>query len=314
MTIKIAQRYKPFSHRPGTAALLPGSSLVVRAYPTRLEIFSLSGELLVERSWPLEGPVAEFTVEQDLEKGHLRVWGSAENGYYRYRLHATEDGVQLVSEKGQISSEIVLGMSTTCYSLPPLERISFGDHHKQEWEGVKRRFTLSEFLPFWFHLGQQLPEKQGDLPNLSANQLPALFLSRFQGLLVPTFKDYNYEGIDFQVDEDLCPLLLLTEGSRLIRSLLLMGSSETFSLLSGLPQQLHAGRAVGMHMEWGSLDMEWRSRRLRRVILRATEKCSLQLTVPKEIKRFRCRGRFIAAGQKIELMKGEEVECDRFER
>ena len=61
--ISIAERFKPFSHTPGTKYILPYSTLTVQVFPTLIRV--------EEREIPLEltGPVVDFTAQIDLEKG-----------------------------------------------------------------------------------------------------------------------------------------------------------------------------------------------------------------------------------------------------
>ena len=63
MKIAIAERLKPFSHTPGVACLIPGTCWKVEAFPTLLRI----GEKY-DLPLPITGPVADFTLELDLEK------------------------------------------------------------------------------------------------------------------------------------------------------------------------------------------------------------------------------------------------------
>ncbi len=307
--ISIAQRFCPFSHLPGSSALLPGSALVVRAYPTRLELRSLEGETLAVRDYPVVGPVKEFTLQQDLEKGHIRVWGKTADGFFRYRIHATADGAQLVAEKGPMETELLLGTSQEIYTPPALERIAFGDHHKQDWEGVKRRNTLAEILPFWFHLSQHTPSQEG---TLFSKNLAHLFQAGFSGILVPQTADPLLQGIPVTLPE--VPLLLLTEGGTFIRSLLLQETEGALSLVPGITRELQSGRALGLRTKWGVLDMEWRSGKLRRVALEATKSGTLSLVLPKEIKRFRVNGVRQDAGSHLSIAQGERAELDRFEK
>lgn len=94
MKLSIAERSRPFSHRPGTVLLLPGSSYRVKIFPTRVEFSDVSSpqNSLAVLSLEAGGAVEEFTTVLDLERGCIRVWGRTEKGYFRYRLITLGDG------------------------------------------------------------------------------------------------------------------------------------------------------------------------------------------------------------------------------
>ena len=145
MPITIAQRLRPFSHRPGIAMLLPHTSHILRLFPTRIEPVGHSPIEL-----PIQGPVTGFTALQDLEKGSIKVWGFSAEGYFRYRLSAAAQRVTLHVEK---SAPPLKDQSFTLKNLQigssSQEQISFGVDREQEWEQVVRRFDLAEMLPFF---------------------------------------------------------------------------------------------------------------------------------------------------------------------
>ena len=105
MRIDIAARFKPFSHCPGTYVLLPGSTLRLQIFPTRLHVDDLAGPLPVSLAtidFDLTGPVDEFSIQQDLERGNVRVWGKTSSGFVRYTIHfliQPNSGIKLFVEK-----------------------------------------------------------------------------------------------------------------------------------------------------------------------------------------------------------------------
>lgn len=77
MHIEIAERLKPFSHFPGTSLILPGSAYQVQIFPCLIRIFHLRETfpvLITELTLNLQGPLQQFTVCNDLEKGRISVW------------------------------------------------------------------------------------------------------------------------------------------------------------------------------------------------------------------------------------------------
>jgi len=75
MKIKIAERLRPFSHTPGASCLIPGTCFAVTAFPTLLRIDQHEIKL------KLTGPVSNFTLQQDLEKNCVFVFGKAKEGH-----------------------------------------------------------------------------------------------------------------------------------------------------------------------------------------------------------------------------------------
>lgn len=189
MRITIAERLRPFSHISGNKYPLPGSSLCLQIFPSLIRIFDLSfsePQLLSEITLGIKGPVKDFTVALDLEKGNICIWGFAADGYFRYRISAIlqhqqsflisiekkpVQGISISTSKNfQISQTlanpkdrlIVAPQGVLCQNfdiyVPPLAgRLSLGNHKSQDWEFVKYRQDLKEIFPVWYLLGQLLP-------------------------------------------------------------------------------------------------------------------------------------------------------------
>lgn len=189
MRITIAERLKPFSHKPGVIFVLPGTTLLCQVFPTRLVIQG-KGEVALT----LKAPIDDFTVQLDLEHASINVWGHSEAGYFSYRLVALVDGsVRLRVERLQSSrlevrwssngawrmwqagldcasstvslerkQEVELGLSSAAASATGVqdrveERLSLGCHKLQEWCGIARRLQFAEIFPLWMRLGQLTP-------------------------------------------------------------------------------------------------------------------------------------------------------------
>ena len=100
MTIEIVQRLHPFSHLPGVLSLLPKTHLVLQLFPTRVYFFACGvSTALFSLSWDIQGPVRDFTVELNLEREEIRVFGVGQFGYFRYVFKRQGDGVILILEK-----------------------------------------------------------------------------------------------------------------------------------------------------------------------------------------------------------------------
>ena len=144
----IALRFRPFSHEPGTLMMFPASRYVIRAFPSRLQILACQeGTWTIQKEVGLSisGPVKDFTVQQDLEKGVLRVWGKGIKGFFRYYITSLEkdSGVGIHFEKvpencelrelgGRLSSriskdgELLISGDTLIYSDLPDDCIASG--------------------------------------------------------------------------------------------------------------------------------------------------------------------------------------------
>ncbi len=194
--MKIANRYRPFSHEPGSACLIPGTFIQVTAYPAAVVIQDPSGQKR-QIEWHLTGLIKEFTLMQDLERQEVLIHGIAKEGFFSYKIFSYENTIVLKLERasqkhlkgkmftsGLQESEGVIELKlkecfplfesfTPSFGKEKLEKISFGNHKAQDWDLVLRRKNPLEYLPFWFALGQVSPyvkldslEKPGVLKQL----------------------------------------------------------------------------------------------------------------------------------------------------
>ncbi len=181
MHIDIAERLKPFSHSPGISFILPGSDYQVQVFPCLLRIYHLRESfpvLVAELKLDVQGPIRQFTVCNDLEKGRISVWGETKQGWMRYHLFSSaEPGqIRLFAERtppiglslhqDQTTSTLqngdvhtILGHTQTLapYRIPACDRLSLGNHKAQDADLIKRRLSLQEILPLWHRLGQCVP-------------------------------------------------------------------------------------------------------------------------------------------------------------
>ncbi len=299
--IVIAQRLRPFSHEPGTKCLLPGSTHEVTIYPALIVINKQ------EIPIPLTGPVQDFTVQLDLEKGYVKVWGHYVEGFLRYRIQANTDGsFSIITEKSPLENLFPQEMKTP-YQPQSEERLSLGSHKAQDWSLVSRRADLSEIFPVWFRLGQLLPHSHSeDIDSLlstcqqqifSREKLKIfpsflnLFRAGFDSILAPRLIDTQHQGFPLPPVGKGSPLALLTEGSKLIRSLFFSQEGNKIEILPLLPPEFHAGRFVSISCgALGTLDMEWTKKSLRRLVFHSHTNSEIQFIFPKELKSYRLEG------------------------
>jgi hypothetical protein len=202
------------------------------------------------------------------------------------------------------------------------ERLSLGMHKAQDWDMIRRRLDCKEIFPHWLRLGSLTPSQEEDLQESRCNfsllsackkviedkdrkrVIPAferLFLSAFEGVLVPRFKDTDYQGIAPEETLVPCPALpLLTEGATQIRSLFICERQGHVELLPCLPPEFHSGRMVRVATSTAVLlDMEWSKKALRRVFAASPSGGELSFKLPKGIRS--CR--LIRGKRKIEKVQ-----------
>lgn len=323
--ITIAERLRPFCHLPGSCCLIPRTSLVVEAFPARVVIKELTGRVIREIELPLPAPLKYFTLMQDLERGCVTLFSD------HYRFHITQN------------AELVYGKSPSTIPLPNRERISFGNHKKQDWEQIRKRLSMREVFPIWFRLGSllQLPSRKGadcglfsllavlrmaiddHKPEVLIPHFEKLFLSAFHSMLVPWSFDAHYQGLlkaDAGEISD-SPLYFLSEGSSLIRSLLLVSAENEISLLPNLPPELFAGRMVNMRCApFGYLDLEWRQKKIRQMRFVAEKDGAILFHFPPSLRSCRLRlglkekARPFSCGDLLEIKSGSTYLLDRFEK
>lgn len=315
MSIKIAAKLRPFSHTPGASCVIPKTHSILEAFPTLLRIDG--------KEWPLKlrGPVKGFTVQQDLEKDAVFIFGNAKEGYFRLRIHANDGGFEIVSERGflkggKIDAEIQYGGKAF------IERLSLGSHKAQDWDLMQRRLDLKEMMPILFCLGQKIPpvlpqELSGTALLLESQEnLSPFFLGAFKSMLVPRLIDDQHQGLVPEGSADGNPFFLLQEGMRRVRGLFFSQNERRLALLPNLPTSLDAGRLIGIQAPGiGEIDFEWSKKTVRRCVIRANSSGEILFDLPKGIQRFRVgKKRWIRRGEPLLIEEEKTVLLDRFER
>lgn len=339
MSIKIRERLHPFSHLPGISCLIPKSRLIVQVFPTLLR-FSNGEEILLE----LQGPVQGFTVEQDLEKGRIAVYGRASQGYFRYWIEQEEKAISVRFDKFPIFKEDYL-IPQAMEKIPlSKERLSLGMHKTQNWELIRQRSDLKEIFPIWLRLGNLLPELSEATKDVGMLQLLKkceekiaakekktvaqsflnLFLAGFSDMLVPRLEDTQFQGLVPQGEfspAECSPLLLLKKGASCIRSLFFQEDQDLFFLLPCLPVEFNCGRYLGLTTLAGDeLDLEWSKKTLRQVVLHPKHSRPVKFALQKSLKSFRVRTSLQDRGQRHEaeeslmVTAGTLLLFDRFQK
>lgn len=298
MKIKIAQKFKPFSHVKGEKFLFPGTTLVITTFPTRLEIEDLMQIIPPKvKEWPWTGPVKGFTAELDYDREELKVFGFAKEGYFSYVLKIKEGKLVLHYEK----KETVLVQVTP--SGKPKEKLSLGSHKAQDLSRIRERLDPAELFPLWLQVAFACPKVDAARGRLGQYALlkecekggvdPFLnfFQSAFHGCFIPRLIDTEYQGMALPTKENAHPLPLLIDSVEHLLSLFYKRLSPNhLALLPGLPKELHCGRFVNIPLEGGILvHFEWTKKALRRVVIENPQGWPCTLTFPKSIASCRIR-------------------------
>lgn len=326
MRIAIKTRLRPFCHLPGTTCMVPWSPWKVKIFPTLLKFHHMIEGRALEVQLQWKGPIFDFTAELDLEKGAVVVFGHTTEGYRRAEIFMAAEGLMLALDK----KKTVIDPGSL---LPkhPLERLSLGNHKALDWELVRRRKDLTEILPIWHHLGQMVSYTHAEKVGTAALLQPyektvveyaflKLFMVGFEGIMVPRLSDSDHQGIIEEGEFFHSPLILLTEGAKLIRSFFFQETSTSLAFLPCLSPAWHAGRFVNLRTSIGdTLDFEWSKKLLRRVVIRANSSREVKIILQKPLASFRLRKSYKEKGsrwfteQLLTLEKGQTLDLDRFE-
>ncbi|MGM0440631.1 MAG: hypothetical protein ACQEP8_05925 [Chlamydiota bacterium] len=349
MKIKISQKQKPFSHSPGTFCLVPKSKWALKIYPSYLEIFDMATTCpIVVEGIPLniEGPVDDFTVTQDLERGCVEVRGHTRYGFRKYYIFASEEKLELY-HAGNLEAPLLQGKSRIISlvvkrpaAVDIAERLSLGVDKKLDWDMVTKRADLKEILPIWLRVGllaygdvdseyhmpliedfKALVEK-GHREGLE-DVLQQLFKAAFHGIMVPRTYDDQHQGIitDDPDEAQGYPLAILQQTTALIRALFINVKGNSIDILPVLPISFHCGRYLNIPFgDYGTVDLEWSKKQLRRLIFGCKKDAVLHFSFQKNLKTFRLttslrgQGDIEMCGQPLEFQAGRQYIFDNFEK
>jgi hypothetical protein len=268
MSITIASTLKPFSHTPGARCLLPGTGIIVEAYPAKLRFFSIAHRepyLLAEIDIHLESKMNQFTLQQDLKTGEVHLFGKTTQGMVRFSLRPCQNNLCAIAihrhpeggliwhtAKGFLFRESallqgsVIAKDLLLLSLakepvpfhaipkPQQPKLSLGMHKAQRWDDIVKRGDPREYLPYWFSLGDSSAAALAAMPHEGTADL----LHKAQQFIAQRQANAALEELHhfFQAGFDSWLIPRLLDKSFLGRELPRLTSSD----LSPLPL-LHAG-------------------------------------------------------------------------
>lgn len=215
--IRIAERYRPFSHKPGASCVVPGTDYVVHAYPGLIRV-SKDNETIAELPITLK---KSFLLTQDLEQGFVSISGEF-----------------FVDETGNITLKKPV-------PRPTHERLSLGSSKAQNWDYIRERKDLREILPLWHKLASYYPY-QHTIPNHYLN----LYLSYFNPYFVPREKDEEHHGIYKDPLEK--PYTLFSQKG--VRSFLIEEKKDEI-IIKRTP--FTSGRIINAQTSVGTIHYEW---------------------------------------------------------
>ncbi len=334
--ISVAQRFKPFSHEAGASAIIPYTDWVVTAYPTRFEISDFFCDtILIELE--ISGPVNGFTLQQDLEKGECLIFGTAQEGYFEFRLFVEKKQQSLVLEysrgkgivvfvdgkKIALSAKEALDLIDVKFDskmFEDRERISLGDHKKQDVTSIWKRKDLAEILPILYFTSQSVllssDEKFTKYPKDDESFLNFIDTG-FCSIFVPQRKDEKHLGLTYEkLSESSTPISRLEAFQKSFRSLFIREVKGKVVLLPNLPKCFSSGRFVGAKVQDATIDFEWRKGKLRCVVIHGRKDANILIDWPKEIMSFRIDDRKGSQKkqQSLTLLKGKKTVVDKFQR
>ncbi len=184
MHILISERLRPFSLLPTSSMILPGIGYCVQISPCLIILKNVADIVACALSTvhiSLNGPLSNWIVLNDLEKGCITVSGCSATGWISYRLIANQqlDAVFLIALRVPQEGLIVEHRKNKCmlqrgeyiqisgklsrfepYQPPHCARLFLGVTKQQDCTKIQKRMSLTEIFPLWHRLGQLLTQAQ----------------------------------------------------------------------------------------------------------------------------------------------------------
>lgn len=275
----------PFSVKPGTHVLLPGTSYVFYIEENRIQGpgIDITFDCLFDLS--------TFQIHQQILKQRILVCGETNLGYVSYVITNGE----LRFLKGKEVSHLFppfLGLKK------PQEILHLGDYKNRSIEKMRVKASLTEVFPLWFLLGQISSSSVGDIP-------PSFdWKDAFWRLMTDLFAPKK-EGI-------------LELGYSYIRSLFIKETESSLYLLPNLPIEAHSGR-MRVQLKGLTLSMEWSKKEIKKVRVDAVENRSFLLATSSfcaaRLRRdLKEKGERIDLREPIRIEKGRSYFFDQFRR
>lgn len=225
-------------------------------------------------------------------------------------LSLYQDHTAYTLQNGDLHSILGHTQEFEPYRIPACDRLSLGNHKAQDVDLIKRRLSLQEILPLWHRLGQLVPlypwkDSLGGTwalleecracmiqgkPEKTEQCWLNLIQAGFSSFLVPRLEDQDFQGIAPPLVSLSCsPLVLLSEGAKLIRQLFIQFKDHHIHFLPHLLPSLSCGRLLDIPWEGGKISLEWTKKTIRRVILYSQQEQEVKMHFRSDVQSYRFR-------------------------
>ena len=341
----------PFTHKPGTMAYLPGSPHVIQVFPTALRLYGWhfdETELVQELTFPDVGPLSGWTASFDSMRHIVVLEGSAKQGFVRFCIDSSPDGISFRSRKGPV--KVVTRDETVCLQqgekFPlvqtpctppqfPTPRLLLGWNKAQNWDRICTTAAMEEVLPLWYQLsparsetaiepsstliGQIIEAIQKQDSHAVLSAFATFFRVAIHDFFVPKRKDDLFLGYSNPLlPDDMSIVQVHPLICCLIRSMFLQEEGNIVTILPCLPKEFIAGRLLHETLTSGHhIDLEWRKGCIRRILVHATRDDTLTLrssAASGSIRELHGKRRksIFKVGDPIEIHKDEQYLLDNF--
>jgi hypothetical protein len=311
--------------------MVPKSNWALEAYPKEIRFFY--EEMSVSLELDLNEPISGFTLQQDLEKDVVRVFGRAKEGYFHFEI--SHEGKKIITilkrgksipyifsgKKGVLERHQFLEIETEpAFETYHTERLSLGVTKKLDWEMVLRRGELKEILPVLFFLGQKVDPSLAD-SSFEIDSIEIFLKAYFDHLLLPKRsldKRLGVSGKDLPSHISLAAILY--KSYEKVRSFFIKEERGSISIFPNLPKEFVSGKLIGLKFSSAIIDIEWTKQKIRRVRIVAILEGVLEIKWPKEVDSYRLKyrpqekGQMVASSEEILLLPGKIYYLDKFQK
>ena len=130
--------------------MIPRSRWSITAFPSELQFHHETTHIL---PLTLTGPIKGFTLEQDLERDEVRVFGHAGEGYFHYGIRHVGNELIVLGKRGIVRGERHVFSVEEASRGEAKERLFLGSYKQLNMD---KKLGEKEILPALFLLGQKL--------------------------------------------------------------------------------------------------------------------------------------------------------------
>ncbi len=337
MRIRINQKFIPFTNLNGCRFLICNTDYTVQIFPTLLKFKSINKKNQFDIYLDILGPVKNFTAAQDLKRGRIRISGTSQQGYFSYLIKYDQIYFEKVFKNGigctlnkkqKVKAKDAIALPIRKVNNNTVKEIlSLGIFKKQNIEDIAKRENLAEILPMIFLLAQYLDVRQQrekpllikDIEELLENKnrlgienaFYKLIKVHFTKAFVPRIFDDEYQGIVSKALKDYNPLYLLQKTKELIRAIFIQEKKDVIEILSNLPISLHSGRLIDIQVSFGTMDIEWSKKLIKKIIIKSKKEAKIKLKLQSKIKSFRIKKSKKEKGKKMNRDESLFLETDK---